>query len=207
VADDGSVKNPFVQTSNIRSAVVDRSSRIQQSAKVAAAIACAALIHIPQEAGGGTLPGPYQVTLAWKGSSSPDVTGYRVHYGTASDSYTASIVVGNVTKATVPGLENGVTYFIAVSAIGPDGEESEVSNEVRFLPGLHESKLRFTTNGGMMLAVRGLIGRRYDIEASEDLKTWALISTLTMGTTGTGSFSDPDAASMPKRFYRTRESQ
>jgi hypothetical protein len=186
---------------------MDRLSRIQQFAKLAMAIVAGTLFHAPPEAVGQTLPGPYQVTLAWKGSPSADVAGYRVQYGTASGIYTASIVIGNVTKATVPGLENGITYFIAVSAIGLDGVESEVSNEVRFLPGLHESKLRFTTSGGMVLAVRGLIGRRYDIEASEDLKTWALISTLTMGTSGSGSFSDPDAANMPKRFYRTRESQ
>lgn len=170
-------------------------------------IVTAALFHAPQEAGGQTLPETYQVKLAWKESPSPDVIGYRVYYGTASGNYTASVVVGNVTKATVPGLEHGTTYFLAVSAISSDGQESAISNEVSFLPGLHQTKLRFTSNGSMIVAVGGLIGRRYDIEATEDLRTWTVISTVTTGPSGTVGFSDPDAARFPKRFYRTRESQ
>jgi hypothetical protein len=207
VVEDGGVKNPFVQASDSPSAVRDRLSRIQQFAKLAMAIVAAALFHAPQEAGGQTAPSLYQVKLAWKESPSPDVIGYRVQYGTASGDYTASIVVGNVTKATVPGLESGTTYFLVVSAIDSNGEESDVSNEVRFLPGLHETKLRLTAGGGMVLTVRGLIGRRYDIEATEDLKTWAVISTVILGDSGSASFSDPDAVMFPKRFYRTRETQ
>lgn len=188
------------------STVVDRFSRITRHAKIVAASLCIAQLHHPAEALSQTTPGSYNVTLAWNGSTSTGVTGYRIHYGSASGTYTGSIAVGNVMTTTVPGLASGVTYYFAVTALDTDGLESDFSNEASFLPGLQGTRISTSPTGEMVLTMKGLIGQQYDIEASEDLKNWTIISTITLGDGGTLEFSDPNAAAYPKRFYRTRES-
>lgn len=70
------------------------------------------------------------VTLAWDPSTDPEVTGAIVYYGNASRNYPWHTNVGNVTRATVQGLTNGLTYFFAVTATNPAGLESDYSNEV-----------------------------------------------------------------------------
>ncbi len=152
-----------------------------------------------------TSQGSYEVKLAWNASPGTDVTGYRIHYGTTSGNYTASIVVGNVTQGTIPGLEEGVTYHFAVTALNAAGLESSFSNEVIFKPGIHTSRIRTAEDGATVLSLRGLIGRQYDIEASVDLKAWTLIETVTMPNGGSLEFSDPDAGIHRRRFYRTRQ--
>lgn len=163
-----------------------------------------------------TSQGSYKVKLAWNASISKDVTGYRIHYGTTSGTYTTSIVLGNVTSTAVSGLAEGATYHFAVSAFNAAGLESGVSNEVNFKPGQLALKIRTTAttandatattaNGATVLIVRGLIGRQYDIEASVDLNTWILIDTVTLPDGGSLEFSDPEAASHPRRFYRTSQ--
>ncbi len=76
------------------------------------------------------------VTLAWNASSSPDVAGYNIYYGGASQTYTNMNSVGNVTNAAVPGLVQGSTYYFSVSAVDAIGLESAKSGEVSYtVPG------------------------------------------------------------------------
>jgi hypothetical protein len=70
------------------------------------------------------------VTLAWDPSPDPEVTGAIVYYGNASRNYPYHTNVGNVTRATVNGLEAGLTYYFAVTATNSAGLESDYSNEV-----------------------------------------------------------------------------
>ncbi len=188
------------------SAATDRFSRILRHAKAVAVILCIAQIHSPIEARGQAPAASYNMNLAWDVHPDPAVTGYTVYYGTASRAYTANIAVGNLTQTTIPGLAEGVTYFFTLTAINTSGLESAFSNEVSFLPGNHATSLSTTATGEMALTVRGLIGQQYDIEASQDLKIWNVISTVTMADGGSLEFSDPDKALYPTRFYRTRQS-
>ena len=188
------------------STATNRFPIILRHAKAAAVILCIAQIHNPLEARGQTPTASYNVNLAWDVHLDPLVTAYRVHYGTAGGVYTASIAVGNATQTTIPGLAEGVTYFFAITALNTSGLESGFSNEVNFLPGNHATSLSTTATGAMALTVRGVIGLSYDIEASQDLKTWTIISTVTIQDGGSLQFTDPDAALYPTRFYRTRES-
>ena len=55
------------------------------------------------------------------------------------------------------------------------------------------------------MTVRGLTGHTYEILATPDLKTWTVIGTVTLGASGATSFTDSNAASFAKRFYRTRD--
>ncbi len=70
------------------------------------------------------------VTLAWDPNPEPDVSGYLVYFGNASRDYPWHTNVGNVTTATVYGLQEGLTYYFAITATNTAGLESDYSNEV-----------------------------------------------------------------------------
>lgn len=69
-------------------------------------------------------------TLAWDPNSEPDLAGYKLYYGTSSGSYQQSINVGNLTQYSLSNLQDGVTYYFAVTAYDTEGNESGYSNEV-----------------------------------------------------------------------------
>ena len=71
------------------------------------------------------------VTLAWNASPSPEVTGYRVYYGTNSRSYSVVTNAGMVLTQTVV-LPHLGRWFFAATAHDALGLESEFSNEVEW---------------------------------------------------------------------------
>ena len=71
-----------------------------------------------------------QVTLEWDTVIHSLLEGYVVHYGTYSGDYDVSLDVGNWTSCTIADLEEGETYYFAVTAYSTEGEESDFSNEV-----------------------------------------------------------------------------
>jgi hypothetical protein len=71
------------------------------------------------------------VTLTWDASTSPDVAGYLVVYGTVPGTYPYSFGAGNRTFATVTGLAGGVTYHFAVKAYSSLGDLSAPSDDVQ----------------------------------------------------------------------------
>ena len=85
------------------------------------------------------LPGPLavrhadaaSVTLAWDPNNEPDLAGYRLYYGKASGTYKSVIDVGNQTTYTISGLEDGKTYYFAVTAYDEFGK-SDFSSELRY---------------------------------------------------------------------------
>ncbi|MBT5016269.1 hypothetical protein HN748_00600 [Candidatus Peregrinibacteria bacterium] len=77
-------------------------------------------------------PGDGEATLTWDAATdNVGVTGYNVYFGTepveaAGDEYNlGSLEVGDVLEYTVPGLENGVTYYFAITAVDDAENESE----------------------------------------------------------------------------------
>ena len=82
----------------------------------------------------------------WHGTHrilSTDVTGYMIHYGTASGIYSMGIDVGSATSYTVSNLIDGQTYYFAITAYNAAGVESEHSGEVSMLVAAAD------TNAGM----------------------------------------------------------
>ncbi len=77
------------------------------------------------------VPGNGQVALNW--TTAATATGYKVKYGTASGTYSATLDVGNVTTSIVTGLTNETPYHFAVSAYNSFGE-SGPSNELSQTP-------------------------------------------------------------------------
>jgi hypothetical protein len=72
-----------------------------------------------------------QVTLAWDPSPDASVTGYVVHFGTASGVYSSSVDVGSQTRHIFESLTDGVTYYFVVRAYNAAGDVSPPSNEAR----------------------------------------------------------------------------
>jgi hypothetical protein len=71
-----------------------------------------------------------EVTLAWDANSESDLAGYRVYVGLKSRSYDHVTDVGNHTSWVVSELEEGRTYYFAVTAYNTSNLESDFSNEV-----------------------------------------------------------------------------
>ncbi|MCP4624587.1 MAG: fibronectin type III domain-containing protein [bacterium] len=76
-----------------------------------------------------------KVTLAWDANSESDLKGYTLYYGTVSGNYTSDIDVGNKTQYTTPELQDGVTYYFAVTAKNNDDLESDYSAELPYTVG------------------------------------------------------------------------
>lgn len=195
----------FDQKTSRTGAAWDWSSPIMGLTRVLFGILFLALLHDPVPVLGVTPPGTYSVTLAWNPSPSTNITGYRVYYGLASGNYTNSVMVGNVTTNTVAGLAGGVTYYFVATAVGTDGQESPFSNETSYMPGARTVRIHAATAGQFVLTVSGLIGHTYEIEATQDFKSWTIIGTVTVGATGSSEFADTNAAGFPQHFYRTLE--
>ena len=77
-------------------------------------------------AGAGTM------LLEWDAAA--NAQGYRLYYGTASGQYTQTKDVGNALSASLSGLADCTTWYVAVKAYNSAGESPSFSNEVVGMP-------------------------------------------------------------------------
>ena len=145
--------------------------------------------------------------MAWNQSTDPTVAGYNLYYGEASGALTNEISAGAATNATVPGLIPGTTYYFAATTYSFTGVESAFSSEVTFTvptppPGM---QISVTPTGQSVLSVTGTVGLTYDIQATQDLETWTVVGVVTVGAGGSADFTDTNATSFSRRFYRTQQ--
>lgn len=82
--------------------------------------------------------------LEWDRNTETNIT-YRVYWGGASRSYTNFVQTTNTT-ATISNLNDGVVYFVAVTARDTNGLESSFSDEVSFVKPNPPTKLRLSVN-------------------------------------------------------------
>lgn len=77
------------------------------------------------------------VTLSWlpptentDGSTLTDLSGYKIYYGTSSDTLTSTISLNNagISSYVVEGLTAGTAYYFAVSAVNSSDIQSGLSN-------------------------------------------------------------------------------
>ncbi len=126
------------------------------------------------------------VSLGWDAAAG--VSGYKIHRGTTSGSYTTSVNVGNATSYTLSDLTSGTTYYFAVSAYDSSNAESGYSNEVSYNSGssctysISPSSASFTSSGGTgTITVTASSGCAWSASTGV---SWATISS---GASGTGS--------------------
>ena len=62
-------------------------------------------------------------------------------------------------------------------------------------------------NGTFRITVHGVAGENYEIQASSDLQSWTVLTTLTADSNGDLEFVDPQSASLPYRFYQAMRLQ
>jgi hypothetical protein len=138
---------------------------------------------------GADLAAAAQVTLAWDANTEPELTGYKIYYGTVSGTYGTPVDVGKVTTYTVTGLADGRTYYFAATAYDSVGNESGYSNEVTY-----------TTAG---IPAIGLLGNAVAIASGDttpstadftdfggaDVSGATVVRTFTIQNTGSGALS------------------
>ena len=76
-----------------------------------------------------SLAGAAQVSCSWDVSTG--AAGYKMHYGNYSGNYQYTVDVGNSTGCTISGLEEGKTYYFAVTAYN-SLDESDYSKELAY---------------------------------------------------------------------------
>jgi hypothetical protein len=159
------------------------------------------------QAFGTTVPAGQSVTLTWIPNTDPDVAGYNVYYSVVSGTYTNMINAGNATNTTISGLVTGVTYYFAATTYDSFGRQSGYSAEASYVvpPAPSKVQIRSAPAGQFILTVTGPAGQAYNVLATQDFKTWTIIGTVTLGTSGSLDFADTNAASFSKRFYRTQQ--
>ena len=83
-----------------------------------------ALVTVVSVAQAGT------ISVQW--DAAPSASGYRIYYSTTSQQYNPQSYyqVGRVTQATVPGLQDCTTYYLAVKAFNSTGESPAFSEEI-----------------------------------------------------------------------------
>jgi hypothetical protein len=146
-------------------------------------------------------------TLIWSPNTNSNVAGYNVYYGVASGAYTNMINAGNATNTSISGLIAGVTYYFAATAYDSLGGQSGYSDEASYVvpAALSKVQIRGAVAGQFILTVTGPTGQTYNVLATQDFKTWTIIGTVTLDASGSLNFTDTNAASFSKRFYRTQQ--
>lgn len=131
-----------------------------------------------------------QGKLQWDSSIGPNAAAYKVHYGTTTGSYASSVNVGNVTSYTLTGLQDGTTYYCAVTALNTSGQESVYSNEVTVTTPPAPACTYSIAPTGLSLSASGGTGA-ITVTASSGC-SWSASSgaswvTIASGGTGTGN--------------------
>lgn len=77
-----------------------------------------------------SITGDEQVQLIWNACLEPDLAGYRVYWSPAPSGPYELMATTNVPRYSDRDVENGVTYFYAVTAFDDSGNESDLSREI-----------------------------------------------------------------------------
>jgi large repetitive protein len=67
--------------------------------------------------------------VTWNANSDSDLTGYKVYYGTQSNTYGTPVSIVGAVSYDIPNVQAGSTYYVAVSAYDSSNNESVKSTE------------------------------------------------------------------------------
>ena len=77
-----------------------------------------------------------QADFSWLPNTEPNLSGYKIYYGTATRTYTTTLDIGlpnpvnGRIHGTITGLTEGQTYYFAATAYDDLGTESDYSDEI-----------------------------------------------------------------------------
>ena len=97
-----------------------------------------------------------------------------------------------------------VKYDFAGRACACCRIEARLSGEDVYLSKL---QLFVAANKQAIITLTGRASHAYEIQTSADLITWTVLSTVTTGAGGSVNYTNTNAGSFSKRFYRTRDPQ
>ncbi len=151
------------------------------------------------------------ITLQWDPSTSSNVVGYAVYYGTNSGSYTARVDAGDQTTVLINELIESTTYYFVAVAYTDYGVESLPSSELAYtvpsIPSDPGSTFRISqlvvTAEGVALSWVALPGETYIVGYKESLKdpVWIIASPALLATGTVLQWTDLETAGVRQRFY------
>jgi hypothetical protein len=153
----------------------------------------------------GTEAQTTSVTLGWTPSTSSNVAGYDIYYGTSSGNYITAVPVSTVTNVTINGLISGQKYYFAATSYDSSGNVSPYSPEISYTVGITSSPAATITSavasptGQFTFSVSGATGFEYIVQGSTDLVHWVSLQT----NYSPFNFVDSNAKQYSQRFYRT----
>jgi hypothetical protein len=120
--------------------------------------------------------------------------------------YTSSNTNGTLSFAPLTNKNGTATITVIVNDGGASNNLTSQSFVVTvgLAPPLSRMQVSVTQGRQFILTVTGQVGHKYDIQATQDFKTWTVIGTVTVGATGFLNFTDTNAPSFSRRFYRTQ---
>ncbi len=151
---------------------------------------------------------PEEVTLVWDPSTSTEVSGYRLHVGGFSGIYTNVLDLRTETIATLGGLHQGGTYYIAVTSYAADGLESALSNELSYAVPLRtraQLAIGFGPNSKSTLTCVGPPNYTFELISSTDLLVWRTVRSITLDLDGFFEDVEPLDPSSSACFYALRQ--
>jgi len=130
-----------------------------------------------------------------------DVRLSRVKWGPFFDSTPRTLAY----ELRVPSNPEIVSTFTGAAAF--DGALATISGQRKAFRSDAELAPRFVgvnaLDEGTAIALHGIAGETYGVEASVDLQAWTLLSNVTVtNSTGTAVLVDPWTTNSPVRFYR-----
>jgi chitodextrinase len=154
-------------------------------------------VSIMSPSEGTSVNGPAQITLTASASDSDGSI-------TRTEFYDGATKIGEDTNAPYSIVWNNVQpgqhmlSAVAYDDTGAAGTSQTVSLNVSRLAISQSVRLE---GGEFRLTATGAVGQAVSVYCSSDLETWSLLETV-MNTSGTVTITDPEAASLDKRFYK-----
>lgn len=182
-------------------------------------ITCVPALFFPSLTRAAEIPAP-PVSLDWSPNPESNIAGYRIHFGSVSGSYTTTFDVGNTTRASLPPMMLGSTYYVTLSAYDTEFREGPRSAElvITASPPAPVASPAFATGASGPGQGQGALqwkypksaanpAERFTIQASEDLIQWTEAGGTTPAEASRSDtewlyFSIPFTTDKPRQFFR-----
>jgi hypothetical protein len=148
------------------------------------------------------------LSLSWNYPSTNE-TGFGIQRATSPDGPWKQIatVAAPTTSYVESNLQYSTTYYYQTWAYNAAGDSPLSSIASITTPAGFGVQLSVPSPGQIKLTVTGLTGLIYNIQASQDLKSWTTIGSLTAVVDGLLNFTDTNAVHYSRRFYRVQQTQ